>query len=71
MEYLKAHEIDSMIYYPLPLHEQLCYKYLGYRPEDLPVAEKASKQVLSIPIFPDLSEEEKQFVAETISEFFK
>jgi dTDP-4-amino-4,6-dideoxygalactose transaminase len=71
MEYLKAREIDSMIYYPLPLHEQLCYKYLGYRPEDLPVAEKASKQVLSIPIFPDLSEEEKQFVTETFSEFFK
>ncbi len=71
MEYLTAHEIDSVIYYPLPLHEQLCYKYLGYRPDDLPVAERASKQVLSIPVFPDLSEEEKQFMTETISEFFK
>lgn len=71
MEYLSAHGIDSVIYYPLPLHEQPCYKYLGYRPEDLPVAEKASRQVLSIPIFPDLSGAEKQFVTETISDFFK
>jgi dTDP-4-amino-4,6-dideoxygalactose transaminase len=71
MEHLKARGIDSMIYYPLPLHEQQCYKYLGYRPEDLPMAEKASKQVLSIPIFPDLSGDEKRFVRETISEFFK
>lgn len=71
MEYLKQHEIDSVIYYPLPLHSQQCYEYLGYGPGDLPVAEKASRQVLSIPIFPDLKEEETQFVAETISGFFK
>jgi dTDP-4-amino-4,6-dideoxygalactose transaminase len=69
--YLISKEIGNVIYYPVPLHAQNCYKYLGYSADDLPVSEQASRQVVSIPIFPDLASEEKAYVVETISRFFE
>jgi len=71
IEYLGRNEISNVIYYPVPLHAQNCYKYLGYSADDFPVAEKLARQVVSIPIFPDLTSEEKEYVAETISRFFE
>jgi dTDP-4-amino-4,6-dideoxygalactose transaminase len=60
-----------MIYYPLPLHLQPAFKYLGYKKGDFPEAEKASKEVLSLPIYPELSKREQEFIVKKIKEFFK
>jgi dTDP-4-amino-4,6-dideoxygalactose transaminase len=68
-EHLKQQGIGFEIYYPAPLHLQKCFQYLGYREGDLPVAELAAKQVISIPIYPQLREDERESVAETILEF--
>jgi dTDP-4-amino-4,6-dideoxygalactose transaminase len=71
MEHLRKHEIGCAIYYPLPLHAQECYKYLGYKDEDYENAPGASREVLSIPIYPDLTDDERNYVVEVISAFFK
>jgi len=68
-EHLKEKGIGFEIYYPVPLHLQECFKYLGYREGDLPVAERIAKQVISIPIYPQLRAEEREFVADTILRF--
>jgi dTDP-4-amino-4,6-dideoxygalactose transaminase len=60
-----------MIYYPLPLHLQPCFKYLGYRKGDFPQAESASREVLSLPIYPELSKREQEFIIKKIKEFYK
>ena len=60
---LQEKDVLSMVYYPIPLHLQPVYQYLGYKKGDLPVAELASEKVLSLPMFPDLSREEQQQVA--------
>ncbi len=60
---LQEKDVLSMVYYPIPLHLQPVYQYLGYKKGDLPVAELASEKVLSLPMFPDLSCEEQQRVA--------
>jgi UDP-2-acetamido-2-deoxy-ribo-hexuluronate aminotransferase len=70
-EYLKAHEIQFSIYYPKPLHLQKCFSYLGYKEGDFPVAEKASKSILALPIYPEITEEEVDFVCEMIRDFYK
>lgn len=68
-EYLIQNQIGCAIYYPLPLHLQECYKELGYKKGDLPNSEKRSEEVISLPVFPELTEEEQEFVIETIKEF--
>ncbi len=68
--YLKEKGIDSKIYYPLPLHLQECFKSLGYEEGDLPVSEKAGLEVLSLPIFSELSNEEIVYVCDIIKDFF-
>lgn len=60
---LQEKDVLSMVYYPIPLHLQPVYQYLGYKKGDLPMAELASEKVLSLPMFPDLSCEEQQQVA--------
>ncbi|MEA5512023.1 DegT/DnrJ/EryC1/StrS family aminotransferase [Crocosphaera sp. UHCC 0190] len=61
-ENLQKQGIISMIYYPIPLHLQKVYQKLGYQKGDFPVTEKAARQVLSLPMFPDLSLEEQEQV---------
>lgn len=63
---LKAANISSVIYYPLPLHLQEAFKYLGYKENDFPEALSASKEVLSLPIYPELELERVRFIADTI-----
>lgn len=69
-KYLKENEIGTNIYYPLCLHLQDCFKYLGYKKGDFPIAEEASKHVLAIPMYPELTEEKQEYVVSKISKFY-
>ena len=70
IEHLRDKGIDSRVYYPAPLHLQKCFKYLGYKRGDFPEAEKASKETLAIPVYPDLTKEELDFITVSIKEYF-
>jgi dTDP-4-amino-4,6-dideoxygalactose transaminase len=69
MEYLAGEGVGSGIHYPIPLHLQKAYSHLGYRTGDFPVAEKAAAEILSLPMFPGITGEQQQLVAEQLLEF--
>lgn len=66
-EVLAAHRIASTVYYPTPMHLQPVYRSLGYKPGDLPESERASAEVLSLPIYPELTEDHIARVAEVLA----
>jgi len=68
--HLKAQGVQSAIYYPLPIHLQEAYAFLGYQKGDLPESELASQEVLSLPVHPDLSREQVEYAAEAVQSFF-
>ena len=68
--FLKERGIGSSIYYPLPLHLQPCFAYLGYTQGQCPESERASKEVLSIPIYPELTSAQLDEVVGAVSAFF-
>lgn len=69
-DFLKERGVSTEIYYPVPLHLQKCFTYLGYTPGDLPEAEQAAKDVLALPMFAELEEYEQKHVVDCIAEFY-
>ncbi|OPY62530.1 MAG: UDP-2-acetamido-2-deoxy-3-oxo-D-glucuronate aminotransferase [Pelotomaculum sp. PtaU1.Bin065] len=69
--YLKERGIGTAIYYPLPLHLQPSFSNLGYKPGDLPESEKACGEVISLPVFPELTVEQLEYVVKSIKQFYK
>ena len=70
MEFLKNKGIGTSIYYPKPLHLQKCFEYLGHKEGDFPVTEKMCKQILALPIYPELRDDEVSSICEAIKEFY-
>jgi len=69
--WLGKHDVGAEIYYPLALHMQECFAYLGHKPEDFPESLKATKESLALPIYPELEQAQLQYVVDTIAEFFR
>ena len=66
-KHLAAHEVGAEIYYPLALHMQECFRYLGHEPGDFPESLRATKETLALPIYPELSEAQLQYVVDTVA----
>ena len=69
--FLKERNIPSSIYYPLPLHLQECFKFLGYRKGDFPISENASKEVISLPMNAYFADEEVEYIVNNIKKYIK
>lgn len=70
-QHLKEQGIGWSIYYPVPLHLQKCFSYLGHREGDFPVAERISKEILALPMYPELRDDEVDYVCDKIAVFYE
>jgi len=68
--FLKEAGVGCEVYYPVPLHEQACFRNLGYDPEDLPRSCAAAREVLALPVYPELTDEQRGYVVERIAAFY-
>lgn len=71
MQFLNTNGIGTAIYYPLSLHEQECFRSLGYKRGDFPESEKAAAETIALPIYPELTEEQIRYVAGKVKEFYR
>jgi len=69
--YLKSKAIGTAIYYPVPLHLQHCFSHLGYQPGQLPQSERAATEVLSLPVYPELTRDQLDYVIDAIRGFYR
>ena len=70
-KHLESNGVGCALHYPVPLHLQKCYANLGHQPGDFPVAERAARECLSLPIYPELTDEQMRRVADVVKDFFK
>jgi len=70
MEFLDARDVAARVYYPIPLHVQECFAYLGYKRGDFPKSEAAALSVLALPIYPDVTAEQQEYVVSSIEAFY-
>jgi len=70
-DFLKRKGIDTKVYYPVSLHEQDCFRSLGYRQDDFPHSHAASKETLALPVYPELTAEQKRYVVDSIAAFYE
>jgi dTDP-4-amino-4,6-dideoxygalactose transaminase len=70
-QYLLQEGVGTEVYYPVPLHLQECYSFLNHRPNDFPVSERAAQEVLALPIFPELTEDQQVYVVDRIKTFYQ
>lgn len=70
LDHLSNAGIGSGVYYPVPLHLQNCFNYLGHKEGDFPVAEAAAKETLALPVYPELTDQQQDYVVSKIGEFF-
>ena len=71
MRYLNENGVATGLHYPVPLHLQNCFKNLGYKKGDFPVSEELAEAGLSLPMFPEMSVEQIEYVCGKIREFFR
>jgi dTDP-4-amino-4,6-dideoxygalactose transaminase len=69
MRHLKARDVATKVYYPIPLHLQECFVYLGYKQGDFPEAEKAARETFALPLFPELTQAQQEYVVKSVEEF--
>lgn len=71
LTYLNSHGVQALIHYPIPLHLQKAFEDLGYKKGDFPNAEKSAKRILSLPMYPELTKEQMEYVVRTIKTFYE
>src|SRR5262249_53737087 len=69
-QFLREKGVETEVYYPLPLHQQDCFRELGYHAGDFPQAEAAARESLALPIYPELTETQQRYVVQKIREFY-
>jgi len=70
-EYLSTRGVGNGVYYPVPLHLQKCFAYLGYKTGDLPLTEAAAAETVALPMYPELTDAQQDYVVGTVAEFFR